>query len=159
MPANVELLNLLDAAEELELNLSRIYRLFADASPEDAAFWQQLALEEARHAALLRSIREAFVPRGLYPPALIFASLTEMTETNLRLKAAVVALKQQPLKRHDAFAMALALERQSGEACYQRFLQASSASTVDRVFRELNAADQNHAERLERYAAEQGIQL
>ena len=66
---------------------------------------------------------------------------------------------QKPPTREKALSTAYKLENSAGELHFQQFMNTESDDTVAKVFQHLNADDKDHAERIFKYAEENGIQL
>ena len=159
MDTNPEILELLDEATEIELNAARLYRDFARAFPEDAVFWRQLPGEEHRHAATLRSLRESFVPAGIFPESFLLSSLAELKASNQSLREQLDDVSRFPKTRGEAIRTALGVAQRGGDFCFQSFVGSTGGTRIDQVFRALNEADAQHAKRIAAYAEECGIPL
>jgi hypothetical protein len=62
-----------------------LYFLFHTLLPDDADFWWKLVLEEKNHAALIKSGKEYFEPKGKFPHNLLAKSLEDLEDINSRL--------------------------------------------------------------------------
>jgi hypothetical protein len=82
--ADQDMVQLAEEAMRLEYNVSKLYMIFRDTHPEDAAFWWQLVIEEGNHAALIKSGRDYFMPVVSLPEEM-FPSMKEMQEANKEL--------------------------------------------------------------------------
>jgi len=147
----------IDESINLELNVAALYNVFCRSFPEDVDFWWNLVIEENNHAALLKSIRDIFIPGDVLPAELISSSLRDLQNTNADLMKRIGQYKETPPSREEAFRVAVQLEQSAGEIHYQRFMKKESDSGVDRVFQRLNRDDKDHAERILSYMKENNI--
>ena len=53
---NKELKQIIDESVQLELNVTKLYKIFNQAFQEDANFWWTLSEEEENHANLIRKV-------------------------------------------------------------------------------------------------------
>lgn len=149
---------LLSELIDLELNVAGLYRLFHEQFHNDSAFWWQLSMEEMNHAALLKAVRDEFMPSGFLPAQIIPENLAQLIETNNELQGLLNEYKRNPPSREDAFRLAVKLERSAGESHYQ---QAMGLKVVESpglaVLQRLNSDDKDHETRLLAYMKQNGI--
>lgn len=157
MHANLDYM--LEASIELELQVAKLYMLFHHKLPQDSDFWWNLMLEEQNHAALLRSIKDVFVPRGSIPENLLAESSESISNTFAALKGWCKYYSDMPLTRSKAFNIALAIENSAAEIHFQRFMDKSPHSRVDEVFQQLNTDDKDHAQRIMHYMQTHNIDV
>jgi len=150
---------LLEESIHVELNVSSLYQKFYELFPDDADFWWTLMLEEKNHAALLRSGKESFEPLNLFPSKLIHDKLHDLKEINTALLSLIDGVEKKPPSREEAFNIAFNMENSAGEVHFQRFMEAEGSSVEDKIFKELNEGDKEHAERIRSYMEKQGIRL
>jgi len=147
---------ILDEAVLLENNTARLYLIFAVAFPGDAEFWGQLACEEKNHAALICTVKDFFLAKGLVPNSLFSASYQELMQANEKVAALIGQFEKAPPSRREAFIAALAVEESAGEIHFQNYMSGKAEERIDEVFKELNRADKDHAERIRSYMAAHG---
>jgi hypothetical protein len=145
---HADLNNMLEASIELELKVAKLYLLFYHNLPQDIDFWWNLMLEEQNHAALLRSIKDVFVPRGSIPENMVAESLGIITRSCEALQHWHQHYSDSPPSRVQAFNLALGIEHSAAELHFQRFMDKTPDSKVEEVFQQLNAEDKDHAQRL-----------
>jgi hypothetical protein len=156
---NKDFAALIDESIKLELLVADLYLLFQKLFPRDADFWWKLVLEEKGHAALIRSGKEIFEPLGKFPHGLLPPVLQQLIEINSRLDSLIKQYKTTPPTREEAFNLAFATENSAGEMHFQEFMEKNLDSDVDRIFKQLNKDDKDHAARIKSYMERQGIQL
>jgi len=142
---------LIDESIRLELNVADLYLCFQAAFPADADFWWALALEEKNHAALVRSLREHFLPAGLVPKDLLASSLETVRETNREIRGLLAKYRRVPPTREEAFRTACQLEEGAAEIHFQEFMDREGSSELERIFQRLNADDKDHLKKLRAY--------
>ncbi len=148
---NDHIIKLLELSIEVELGVAAMYQLFSELHPDDGEFWAQLRLEEKSHATLLRAALDSFTNRGLLPYKILATSVEGLHETNKRIEVLVDRCKASPPSRHDAFALALVLENESGEHHYNHFMEKEPENTIEEVFQQLNREDKDHEKRIRAY--------
>ncbi len=141
---------LINEAIQLELNVAKLYLLFHNLQPEDAAFWWQLVIEEENHAALLKTVEQmdasrVEIPEGIMPPG-----VAELKESNQMILKAMEDFKRHP-DRAWAFKMAYKIELSAGESHYDNFMRNAPKSRVTDLFKKLNRDDVDHARRIMEY--------
>lgn len=156
MPDSFE--RVLDAAIELELNVSRLYRRFHHALVEDSHFWWELCLEEKNHANLLRSAAKIAAASRQRPVGLLPDTIEELTAVNRRIEGVLAQRPEEfPRDRAEAFRLAVELEGSVGELHFQRFMAMPPANKIGKVFQDLNRDDKDHEVRILRYMEQHGI--
>ncbi len=154
---NENLRELIDESIRLELSAAELYLCFQAAFPEDADFWWALALEEKNHAALVRSLKEHFLPVGLIPADLLASSLETVKETNREIRKLIEKYNREPPDREEAFGVACRLEEGAAEIHFQEFMDRESSSELDKIFQRLNADDKDHGKKLRAYMNARGF--
>jgi hypothetical protein len=152
-----DLIALIDESIRLELNVSDLYFLFHKLFSEDAAFWWRLVQEEKNHAALLRSGKEYFEPLDRFPVNLLHTNIGDLKNANQGIRAAIDRFGTAFPSRAEALAFALSIENNAGEIHFQHFMEGTSDSPVDRIFRQLNHDDQQHAARIAAYMKQHSL--
>ncbi len=142
------LLQMVDESIQLELNVSDLYKLFSSMFPEHRDFWWRLVIEEKNHAALLKSVKECFAPMGMVPMGFLFPDLELLKDTNNKIEMLVIKYKRDPPSLKEAFNTAYLLEQSAGEIHYQTFMERKEDNKVEKIFRELNGNDRDHALRI-----------
>lgn len=159
MSDNIEssssLVELLDEAAALELNVGELYKLFSHACPEDQDFWWRIALEEGNHASLIEGAKKLVID-GVVPRSILPADIRVLRDANTRIKTLHQAMKENPPSRKQALSTALELEEMAAEEHLQKFLGDHSDSRIVQMFQQLHAADQHHSERLQKRLEELG---
>lgn len=148
---------LIDESIDLESNVAELYLLFQANFPEDQDFWWALALEEKNHAALVRSLKEHFLPVGKIPGELLADSLETVRETNRLIRGLLDKYRQTPPSREEAFRTACRLEDGAAEVHFQDFMSKEGGSELDRIFQRLNADDKDHGQKLRDYMKDRGF--
>jgi hypothetical protein len=140
---------LFDKAIQLELNMAKLYRIFAEHFDEDKVFWSRLESEEQNHAALLRTGSDFARINRL--PEKIFPEQTESLDESIRfVQKCIVDFIAEP-QRQLAFKMAIELEESAGEAHFQKFMESTARESLTAIFQKLNQADKDHAIRIQNY--------
>ena len=153
------LLQLIEEATLLELNVAEIYLSFHHRFPEDASFWWKLAIEEKNHAALLRNGKQYFLSAGMFPEELVCNSLEAITNANKELKNILRQEEDAPPSRAVAFNLAMKLEELAGEIHFQHAMQqVKHPSEAIKLFQSLNEDDKDHADRIRNYMRQHGIE-
>lgn len=150
---------LVDESIKIELLVSDLYLLFHDTFPEDARFWWRLVEEERNHAALIRSGRDYFEPIHKFPNKLIFDNLRVLEEMNGKLRSLLDTYSKSPPDRAEALNCALLVETSAAELHFQKFLEETDTSTIEKIFQQLNGNDREHAERIRSYMMKNGVPI
>jgi len=153
--------NLIKLAEEamrLEYNVSKLYMIFRDTYPQDAAFWWQLVIEESNHAALIKSGLNYFLPAGLFPDE-VLPAMGDMQGANKGLESLLEKYAADPPSRETALNVALKTEMSAGEIHFQRTMTKNADSKVLAMFQKLNQDDKDHARRIRAYMEENQIAI
>ena len=152
------LLKLLDESIMLELNMSELYVLFSGIFPEDRNFWWRLSLEEKNHAALLKSGKEYFVPNDKFPSELLDFNIENIMTVNAQIRKYIEMYAAVKPERSEAFSLAYAFENSASELHFQEGITGENVSSNLAIFQALNKDDKDHAERIEFYMKEKGIE-
>ncbi|MBN1307897.1 MAG: hypothetical protein JXA18_08275, partial [Chitinispirillaceae bacterium] len=139
--------------------VGNLYLLFHELFPEDAPFWWRLAEEEKNHAALIRSGKEYFAPLDRFPRGMIHDNISELKETNRKVLSLIETCQARPPSRAEALNSALTIEQSAGECHYQKFMDEKEGSPIEKIFRELNDGDNEHALRIRAYMEKNGISV
>ncbi|OQY07310.1 MAG: hypothetical protein B6I25_02140 [Planctomycetales bacterium 4572_13] len=153
-----DLIQLAQEAMRLEYNVSKLYMIFRDAYPDDAAFWWQLVIEESNHAALIKSGLEYFMPSEIFPVEML-ASMEELQGANKELESLLEKYVADTPSREAAFNVALKIEMSAGEIHFQKAMAKSTDSKVLAIFQRLNQDDKDHAKRIRAYMKENQIAI
>lgn len=145
------LAELFDEAVALELNIAEIYTLFMDGAPEDNLFWRQLALEEKKHAALLRSCKDISMSLWQFPAELLPKSNRGLINSNRLLHSLMEKFSHSPPDRATAFKSAVLIENSAGEVHYQLAMTGLASSKIMKIFQQLNNGDRDHLIRIKGY--------
>ena len=151
------LAEIIDESIRLELSVGDLYLLFNSMFPQDAGFWWRLAEEEKDHAALIRSGKEYFAPLQKFPADLLHKNLDELKTSTASIRSFIDKFSRHPPSRTEALTVALTLENSAGEIHFQQFMDGGGGSAIEKIFRELNRGDQDHALRIEEYMRKTGI--
>ena len=133
----------------LELAIAEMYTLFAEHTKDDRDFWKKLSLEEENHAELLKT-GKLITELGKFPKGMIPESVTEMDAALDHVSNAKVSFSQQP-DRFYAFEIAYTIENSIGEAHLQHYLNLKADEQTKELFKKLNKADIDHANRIKQY--------
>ena len=149
---------LIDICIKLELNVSKLYRLFSRTFDEDRDFWHKLSEEEG-HALLLKGAKNALASSKYFPTAMLPKDVDELIHHNLQLERTVYRFKTNPPSRELALQTAYKLELSVGEIHYQKAMSQANPSGFLKIFQELNADDKDHAERIQEYSTANNIAI
>ncbi|MCF6248472.1 MAG: hypothetical protein L3J69_14090 [Desulfobacula sp.] len=156
---NKDVMIIIDESIALELHVAALYCLFHELFIEDSNFWWEMVLEEKAHAALIRSGKEVYEPVDKFPYDLLAPVLKELNDTNDRLSFLIKEYEKVPPSREEAFNMAFEIENSAGEIHYQKFMKKNTNLKIDKIFKQLNKDDIDHAKRIRSYMDNHGIQL
>ncbi len=154
-----EIMSILEESMTLEINIGRLYMCFADKVPIDYNFWNQLAEEEITHSSLV-NVGIDFLKIGDFPNNWPIGDLDDLVKTNRDILSLITNYQRNIPSRKEALEIALRLEQSAAEKHYQTLMNIPPEhdySGVFKIFQELNGADKNHAERIERYIAHNRI--
>ena len=143
------LLNLINEAIKLELNMAKLYGIFSEYNDDDRIFWNRLEVEEKNHAALLRTAKD-FISFNRFPRNLIPDNLDALVQSNQKIARAIDSFIANP-GRERAFTLAIDLEKSAGELHFQHFMEKEEGDHIMRIFQQLNMDDKDHAERINNY--------
>jgi hypothetical protein len=153
---NKHLSDLIDESIRLEMNAAQLYRIFSEVYTDDSDFWWQLHLEEKSHATLIRAARDSFIKRGNFPTALIMDSIEDLKASNRKIENLIKQFTAAPLEQHDACRAAVALENESGELHFTKFMDKETTDSLESVFQQLNRGDKAHEERIRAHCSSIG---
>ena len=155
---NENMLQLIEEAIKLELNVAEIYLGFHHRFPEDANFWWKLVLEEKNHAGLLKNGKQFLLDAGMFPSELVATSLDAIVNENHELERILLQEKETPLSRASAFNLAVKLEESAWEIHFHHAMrERRNTSEGLKLFQNLNADDKDHADRIRNYMRQNGI--
>ncbi len=154
---NKKLSQLIDESIKLELNIADIYMFFYNTFPEDSEFWWKMSLEEKNHASLIKSGRDTFLDQ--FPHKLLAPSLQKLCNTNNKLIPLLKEYREKPPSRETAFNIALDLEQSTGELHFQIAMEKQVTSGIMKIFQELNNDYKDHANRIQTYMSDKGIEI
>lgn len=143
---NKQLLELIDEAIELEMNIGKLYSLFSRKCPQDKGFWLQLEIEEYNHAALLKAAKK-FVEYSKFPTNLVPQKTDQLKHSILQINENYIRFENEP-DRLKAFSIAYELENMAGELHYQQFMNSEDNDDLTKTFQKLNQADNDHSKRI-----------
>ena len=156
---NKKLEQIIDGAEQLELNVAELYKIFNKLSRKDAYFWWQLYEEEENHAYLIRKIGELDFLTNKIIEEMLPVKINIIHEANEKICSYINEYKSNPPSREEAFNIALEIEESVGEIHYQNFMTKESNDIVTQTFQRLNNDDKDHFIRLRSYMNEHGIKI
>lgn len=138
-------MNILNLFEENELNISRLYKLYAKANPQHKQFWQKLASEEIQHALEIRESyqgqEEIFEENNFSRGTIKYVS--DFVRDNIE-KA-----QKEKVGHLEALEIALRIEQSFLEKkCFEIFIP--SEQKVKEVLKKLNKETEEHVERLKK---------
>ena len=150
---------LIDEAIRLEENMAKAYSSFREIFTKgtDAGFWWKLAMEEQSHATLLQTEKQYGIPGGLFPVEVLGTTLESLQQVNKSVEYQLAQNQTLPPTRRDAFAFALQLETSAGECHFQAALEKEPTNRALKLFQKLAKHDRDHAKRLRKYMASQGL--
>lgn len=151
-----KLAQLIEESIKLELNVADLYMIFSKAFPEDHDFWQELHLEENRHADLIKTAKDIRLPGYGFPHKLLASSLKELRKANNKILSLLRKYKKNPPSRELAFEVAVSVEESAGELHFQRTMDKLPDSGIMKILQELNADEKDHAKRIRAYRESQG---
>lgn len=144
---NQDLELLIDEAIELEINMMKLYTLFKDIFPEDAAFWGGLVGEERNHVVLLKKIKSFLSFDAELSDEFLSINIENIKETNEKVSSALIDLKQNA-NRDIAYKFAYEIENSASELHYQYIMDLETDSKLAHIFQQLNFDDNDHARRI-----------
>ncbi len=150
---------LIDESIKVEQNVSDLYLLFHRLFPQDEDFWWRLLLEEKNHAALIKSIKNTSEQLGRLPHSLFASSLKDLKATNSKIISIIKKYELKSPSRDEAFNIAFELEQSAGELHYQEFMVENLSIEINKIFKDLNADDKDHANRIRSYMERNGIRF
>lgn len=143
------MLQIIDEAIELELNMAKLYGTFSEYLNKDRAFWFRIAIEEKNHAALLKTGKD-FIRFDKFPSGLLPDNLEFLKKSNQKVMEAIKTFLKNS-NREQAFNLAIELEKSAGEKHFQLFMEEDAKDYISKIFQKLNLADKNHEQRIKAY--------
>lgn len=138
---------LLEAARQMEKNMSELYFLYKDSFKEDRDFWQKMAKEESEHMALVELAKDFF---DKFPKDIIYNNLDELKKVNNNTKDTIEKYRKTLPSKEEAYKYAFQLENTAYELHYQKLVTDKADSEEMKIFQKLNKYDKDHAERIKR---------
>jgi rubrerythrin len=136
-------------AMQVELNVSKLYRLYSEIFKEDSNFWQQLSIEEMNHATLIKTGIEEFLDNNLFPEELVFTNLNELKQINYVIKQLKEEYSKNPPDKNVAYDIALNIEQSNQEKQFSMFIEKTPPeSKAMKLFQSLNGDNKNHIQRI-----------
>lgn len=141
---NLESKSILDAFEQNELNISRLYEIYSEKIPRKQAFWKKISKEEIRHAKEIRKIdkegevsfEESKFHRG------IIRNIFDFVEVSVK------EAEKKKLSHVEALNVALRVEQSFLEKkSFEIF--APNQKTVKEVLQKLNLETEGHIKKLQ----------
>lgn len=130
--------------EENELNVSRLYQLYAEKFPEYEIFWRRLSEEEIGHAEKIRSLREK--PGANFAENKFTRGIVSYVMNFV--KGEIAKAESGKISPVDALNTALRIEQSILEKKCFDFFQ-SSDKTLNEVMGELGGETQKHLKMLQ----------
>jgi len=141
---------------ELELNVSKLYKMFSKKYIEDYNLWWELSEEEERHASILE-IAKNFLLVKKFSHDILPKEMEDIKNLNLNFQKITDDFYENGTRRN-AFDLALNLENSTGEVHYQLMMTNNDKiNTMIDIFKKLNKEDINHAIRIQQYMKENNI--
>ena len=135
-------------AIQIELNVSKLYRLYSELFEDDRKFWLKLSIEEMNHATLLKSGMEEFIDINLFPDELVYNNLNELKQVNYVIKQLKDEYFTNPPDKKKAYDIALSIEESNQEKQFSIFMKIPPKSKAIKLFQSLNGDNTNHIERI-----------
>lgn len=142
-------LQILDEAISLEYNAAELYQVYAERFYEDGEFWTKLVDEEENHAAMLKGIK-MHMKVNAEERQYLYKSYEILKNANEKLKSNIKWFREGKGDKKTAYEYALFLENSAIEIHYQNMLNKADKSELLSKLAELNGADKDHAERIEK---------
>jgi hypothetical protein len=137
--------NILNLFEENELNISRLYKLYAKSNPKHKNFWQKLASEEIQHALEIRGSyqgqEEVFEENNFSRGTIKYVS--DFVRDN------IIKAQKEKVDHSKALEIALRIEQSFLEKkCFELFTP--NKQKVKEVLEKLNKETEEHVGRLKK---------
>lgn len=152
-----DLADILKDSIDLELKMKVYYMLCSEIFPEDRKFFLDLAVEEDNHAKLLRSMHD-LIKKDLLPADMVMTDPDLLFATLQNIEDRVSGYNREPPSLLQACEFAYDMENSAGELHYQNLVEKPSDSKLLQVFQDLNDMDKDHAERIQSFMDEKGLQ-
>ncbi len=153
---NQEIIEYLNEAIDLELNVAELYLLFYNLFPEDSDFWWKLVIEEKNHASILKNVKMLSGIVDEVPKSLMPVKLEVIKKANASVRTVIGNFRNRATRKN-AFKVALEIETSAGELHYQSFIQRKEPGDLFSAFRKLNHEDKDHAVRIQKYIDDNNI--
>jgi hypothetical protein len=136
---------------EIEKNVGKLYRIFGTIHKVDSLFWNQLAVEEDRHALLLSTHAEYITESPALHRHILATSVETLYRINSKIEGILQLCGKQSPTRIDCFTIALQIEQSAGEVHLQNVHESPDDNIAVQVLQSLSSADSDHADRIKRY--------
>jgi rubrerythrin len=144
------------ACIEVEKTVSEIYRRFAELFPTEKAFWEQLALEEENHVAILMVgriyHRKGELPDYVVPPSLPLVGAAFHDVKKMKDKA-----MEGTITLEEASRMALEAEENIVESYFQEVMTKETDSKVLSSLKRLMHDTELHVKKISQFMDEKGF--
>ncbi len=144
-----DFLQLIQISVELELNLSKLYRMFHLLLPQDSELWWQLSIEEMNHASLIRTGER--LPENHFPADLLCKDVGALDATIREIQDILIKYQNESLSRETAFELALQFEEEGEDIHFQLAMTTESSDEWIEKFKDLNRSDMDHKKRIKEY--------
>lgn len=135
-----------DLLVQQEEAMRDLYKTYAKHIPRTADFWNEMALEEAAHADILRTLRAHFLKKDVAARPGVFK--TEAVKTNIEfLRGQRVATLQSGTTPITALSIALSMEESIIENRFFTMFEPATSAMV-KEFEELQAHTLDHLTKL-----------
>jgi rubrerythrin len=143
------ILELLDEAINLELNIQDLYVFYSKTYSRDHTFWWKLQLEEGNHASLLKALRKELQETLIQDASSILSEdYEELKKANDLIKTTLTKWKSKPASQSEAYQFALKLEQSAQELHLQNTIEKESELEIIKLFKKLTGSDRDHAKRI-----------
>lgn len=136
---------------EIEKNVGKLYRIFGTIHKVDSLFWNQLAVEEDRHATLLSTHMEYIADSPALHQHILATPVETLYRINSKIEEVLAMCDKQSPTRIDCFTMALQIEQSAGEVHLQNVHESPDDNIAVQVLQALSSADIAHADRIKSY--------
>ena len=151
VPMSNPISTMVNALVQLENSVGRLYAQFALSFPEDHAFWELLAAEEANHACILEALTEFDANAGELSRFFPEPVKDSILAVNKKLEGLLRNISHTRISREEALNIGIQIEESAGETHFQNMSIADTPSRIVATFQLLVSADKDHAERLKNY--------
>jgi Mg2+/Co2+ transporter CorB len=141
---NLESKSILEAFEQNELKISRLYKIYSEKIPHKRSFWEKISKEEIQHAEEIRGINkkeEASFEENKFHRGII-RNIFDFIEVSIR------EVEKKKLSHVEALNVALRIEQSFLEKkSFEIF--APNQKTVKEVLQKLNLETEEHIKKLQ----------